>query len=126
VASGYVDYVLEQLKPLGAVRARSMFGGHGVYCGALFFALIASETLYFKVDDANRADYERHGKQPFMPFPDKPEMVMSYYEVPADVIEDPEELVRWAQRALAVALRAASKKAAPRAAKTQKKRTSRS
>jgi DNA transformation protein len=112
VASGYLTYVLEQLAPAGRVRARGMFGGHGVYCDDLFFALIAYDMLYLKVDDSNRADFERRGKGPFVPFPEKPQLVMHYYEVPADVVEDPEELAVWARKALAVALRAKAQKAA--------------
>jgi TfoX/Sxy family transcriptional regulator of competence genes len=29
--------------------------------------------------------------------------VMSYYEVPADVLEDPDELSKWTQRSLTIA-----------------------
>jgi DNA transformation protein len=109
--SGYIDYLLEQLRSLGRVRARPMFGGHGIYCDELFFALLANDVLYFKVDAENRTAFEQRGVGPFVPFPDKPELVMQYYEVPADVIEDPEELAVWARAAVAVALRAAAVKA---------------
>jgi DNA transformation protein len=101
--SAYLDYVLEQLAPVGRIRARGMFGGFGIYCGESFFALVASDTLYFKADERNRADYLRRGKGPFMPFPEKPQRVMHYYEVPADVLEDTEELASWACKSLAVA-----------------------
>jgi DNA transformation protein and related proteins len=110
--SGYLAYVLEQLEPVGRVRARGMFGGHGVYCDDLFFALVAHDMLHLKVDDSNRADFVARGKGPFLPFPEKPELVMNYYEVPADVVEDSEQLVVWARKAIAVAL-------AARAAKTK-------
>jgi DNA transformation protein and related proteins len=125
MTSGYISYVLEQLASLGAVRARGMFGGHGIYSGESFFALVANDTLYFKVDDGNRADFERHGKRPFVPFPDKPELVMNYYEVPADVVEDPEELVQWARRALDVARRAAAIKAARQTSGKRRKKARR-
>lgn len=119
--SHYVEYVLEQLAPLGRVRARGMFGGHGLYCDELFFALVASDMLYFKVDDANRAMFEAHGKGPFVPFTDKPDLTMQYYEVPADVIEDPEELASWARAAVDVARRAAAVKAKRRTAPKRQK-----
>jgi TfoX/Sxy family transcriptional regulator of competence genes len=35
---------------------------------------------------------------------------MSYFDVPADLLEDAEELSRWARKSVAVALAAASKK----------------
>jgi len=78
----FVEHVCDLLAALGAVRAKAMFGGYGVYVDEIFCAIIASDTLYFKVDDGNRADYEALGHGPFKPFDGKG-MVMSYYEVPA-------------------------------------------
>jgi DNA transformation protein len=59
--------------------------------------------LYFKVDDTNRPDYENRHMPRFRPYRDRPELSMTYYEVPADVIEDPEECVAWALRSVAAA-----------------------
>jgi DNA transformation protein len=100
----YLTYVLDQLDGLGDVRAQRMFGGAGIYCGRAMFGLVADDILYLNVDDSNRADFEEAGAEPFRPFPDKSE-VMSYYEVPADVLENRDELTQWAQKALSVALR---------------------
>ena len=50
MSSALVEHCLELLAPLGAVRARRMFGGHGLYCDDLFFALIASDRLFLKAD----------------------------------------------------------------------------
>jgi DNA transformation protein len=104
VSEEYLTYVLDQLDGLGEVRARRMFGGAGIYCGRAMFALVADDVLYLKVDDSNRADFDEAGAEPFRPFPDKSE-VMSYYEVPADVLESRERLTLWAQKALRVAAR---------------------
>jgi len=82
-----------------------MFGGVGVYAAELFFALLDDDTLYFKVDDATRPQFEHRGMAPFRPYGDDGE-VMGYYEVPADVLEDPEELGAWVGAALGVARRA--------------------
>lgn len=101
--SGYLDYVLDQLSDFGDVVPRRMFGGIGLFRGGLMFALIDNDILYFKVDDSNRGDYEASDCGPFRPFKDK-KTVMQYYEVPVDVIEDRDELGRWAGRAYAVAL----------------------
>jgi DNA transformation protein len=103
VSDEYLTYVLDQLGALGEVRARRMFGGAGIYCGRAMFGLVADDVLYLKVDDSNRVDFEEAGAEPFRPFPDKSE-VMSYYEVPADVLESRDELAEWAQKALNVAL----------------------
>jgi DNA transformation protein len=104
VSNDYLQYVLEQLSGLGRVTSRRMFGGVGLYCDGLFFGLLDSDTLYFKVDDSNRADYESRRMGRFRPYPDKPDVSMTYYEVPADALEDAEELVAWARRSVVVAM----------------------
>ena len=108
VSDEYLTYVLDQLECAGPVQAKRMFGGVGLYLDGLFFALIADDVLYFKVDDSNRPDYEAAGMGPFRPFPDKPN-VMQYYEVPIDVLEDRDSLRDWAQKALRVAERKAKR-----------------
>jgi DNA transformation protein len=85
-----------------------MFGGAGLYLDGLFFALVADDVLYFKVDDSNRKDFEAADMGPFKPFPDKP-TVMQYYEVPIDVLENRNILREWAQKAVRVAERKADK-----------------
>ncbi len=93
--------VVALLAELGEIRARAMFGGHGLYCGATFFGLIATDRLYFKVNDDSRGEYTARGTEPFSPSPGK--VMKSYYEVPREVFENDEELVRWARRAVEVA-----------------------
>lgn len=90
-----------------------MFGGVGIYSGELFFALIAYETLYFKVDESTRADFETRGMGPFRPFGDTGG-TMQYYQLPEDVLEDPEALRVWAEKALTVARQKKSQKRARR------------
>jgi DNA transformation protein len=132
VTDDYLQYVLGQLAGLEHVAWRRMFGGIGVYCQDRFFAIITADTVYFKVNDANRADYASRGMSQFCPYPDKPTLSrhqaprvsMSYYEVPADVLEDPEECVTWARRSVAVAS-LSPKIRAPRTAALQKKAASR-
>jgi DNA transformation protein and related proteins len=110
VRNDYLQYVLEQLSGLGRVTSRRMFGAAGLYCDGHFFGLISDDTLYFKVDDSNRADYEMRGMGRFRPYPDKPHLSMTYYEVPADALEDGEELVTWARRSVAAAAAAGAAK----------------
>jgi DNA transformation protein len=99
----YLQFVLEQLKGLGNVTSRRMFGGVGLYQDERFFAIIMGDTLYFKVNDANRGDYEARGMGRFRPYPNKPHLSMTYYEVPADVLEDADECAAWARRSVAIA-----------------------
>jgi DNA transformation protein len=134
VSPDFLEYVIEQLASTAKVTSRRMFGGVGLYADGLFFALIDDDTVYFKVDDSNRADYVARGCQAFRPFADDPTYSMSYFELPADVLEDAELLRPWARKSFAVAASAAAAKQrrAPkktarrakraRAAKAQKKR----
>ncbi len=104
----YLTYVVDQLECLGPVQSRRMFGGAGLYFEGLFFAVIADDVLYFKVDDSNRPDYEAEGMEAFRPFPEK-SMVMGYYQVPIDVLENKPILKEWAEKALRVAERKADR-----------------
>ena len=101
---GFLDFLLDQLGNLRGVRAQRMFGGFGLYSADLFFAIVHGDVAYFKVDAVNRSDYVRAGTKPFKPYKDQP-MTMQYYEVPVSVLEDAEELCRWARRAIAAAKR---------------------
>lgn len=103
VDDDYVAWILEQLSAAGGISLRRMFGAVGLYRGDIFFAIISDGTLYFKVDGSNRVDYENRRMPRFRPYRDRPELSMTYYEVPADVIEDPEECVAWALRSVAAA-----------------------
>jgi DNA transformation protein len=106
VSPSFRAFALEQLgRGVQDVRARSMFGGVGIYARDLFFALIADDTLYFKVDESNRPDFVACGMGPFRPFGDQAE-TMQYYQVPEDLLEDPDELSRWAAKAIGAARRA--------------------
>jgi DNA transformation protein len=108
-----LKYVLEQLAGLSHVIARRMFGGVGLYHGERIFGLIFGDTLYFKVDDSNRPDYEARGMGRFRPYADRPQLSMTYYEVPADALEDADECVMWARKSVAIAA-AGPKRAARR------------
>jgi DNA transformation protein len=103
VSDSFLTHVLDLLGGLGRVRSRRMFGGIGLYCDDLFFALIDDDPLYLKVDDGTRADFVDRGLRPFQPIPGRPEYSMSYYQVPADALDDPEMLVAWARKAVRVA-----------------------
>jgi DNA transformation protein len=86
-----------------------MFGGVGLYLDGVFFALIANDILYFKVDDSNRKDYEAKGMGPFRPYRDK-STIMQYYEVPVEVVEGNDTLRLWVSKALEAAARKKQKR----------------
>ena len=84
-----------------------MFGAIGLYRADVFFGIVAGDTLYLKVSDETRGEYEAAGMGPFAPFPGR-KSSMRYYAVPVEVLESSVELVRWAKTAVAAAATPAS------------------
>ena len=106
VTESYRAFVVEQLQQaVPPVRSRSMFGGVGLYSANVFFALIADDVVYLKVDGSTLPDFESRGLKPFRPFGDDTAS-MHYYQLPEDVLEDVDALRGWAEKAIAVARRA--------------------
>ena len=103
VSESFKAFVLDQLEELGDVAPKSMFGGVGLYHRGVFFAILAADVLYLKVDAATRPDYERAGMQPFRPYPGRQSGTMRYYAVPLEVLESATELAAWARKAVAAA-----------------------
>jgi DNA transformation protein len=101
VSPTFRDYVLAQLDELGDVTPRSMFGAVGLYHRGLFFGIVAGSTLYLKVGEANRRDFERSHAEPFRPYPNRPST--SYFAVPVEILESAQELTAWARKSLRVA-----------------------
>jgi len=116
ISEQFLEYILEQLQGLGRLTSRRMFSGAGLYSDGLFFGLLYKDRLYFKTDDSTRPEYEARGSEGFRPRPNTSRASMRYYTVPADVLEDSQELVRWARQAVAVALASEQAKAAKKAA----------
>ena len=96
----FKDFILDQLYDVGNLDCRAMFGGFGLYSGSIFFGIIHKGRLYFKTDEITRAEYIKAGMEPFRP--NSKQTLKNYYEVPIDVIEDPERLVDWASKAIKI------------------------
>lgn len=101
VSDEFMEYVCDQFRAWGDVSVRKMFGGAGLYCEGEMFGLVADDVVYLKVDETNRGKYEAAGSRPFKPWRDKP-TVMSFWELPPDVFEDPGALAEWAEESLAI------------------------
>lgn len=114
----FVRHALEMMSAWGAVRARRMFGGHGLYRDDVFFALIAEDTLYLKVDGQTRSRFEAAGSAPFVYDGKGESITMSYWRAPDECLEAPSTMRDWCALAYAAALRA-------RAAKKEKRPTGR-
>jgi DNA transformation protein len=104
----FKEFVLDQLSTLPDVRAKAMFGAHGIYSGDHFFGILDEGRLFFKTDAVSAADYTARGMDAFTYEMKGKTMTMAYHEVPPDVLEQPHELTRWARKAIQLA--ASSKK----------------
>lgn len=106
--SEFVDFLCEQLAPCGAVQARRMFGGHGLYQDGLMFALVADDVLYIKVDADTAAEFERLGLEAFSYQNARgTRCVMSYRAAPVEALDEPEALCHWMRLGLEAARRTA-------------------
>ena len=101
VSEDFLSHVLDQLADWEGVIARKMFGGVGLFRREKMFGLIAEDVVYLKVDDSNRRFFEDAGSNPFKPYPNKPAQ-MSYYSVPAEILESSDSFIEWSDRSLAV------------------------
>ena len=104
VSNEYLQSIMRKLDPLGNVMSRAMFGGYGIFHERVMFALIADDTLYFKVNESNCAMYEQAGSKPF------PHGI-SYWEVPAELLEQDDQLHEWANISIEIAHQLSLKKA---------------
>jgi DNA transformation protein len=109
VSPSFRTFVVDQLSRVAPrVRVKSMFGGVGIYADDLFFALIDDDTVYLKVDDSNRPDFEARGMRPFQPYGEGGE-IMQYYELPEEVLEASDDLRPWVEKSVAAARRKKAK-----------------
>ena len=95
---GFAAFVHDQLGDLEDLVMKPMFGGTGLYLDGVFFGLIYSDRLYFRVSDETIDEYRKRKMKPFKPFAGKSGS-RRYYEVPLEILESPVDLVRWAKRA---------------------------
>ena len=94
-AINLAEQTVEKLQPLGAVNAKKMFGGYGLFHDGKMFGLISSEgQMYFKVTENNKARYETAGAEKYGKMP--------YYSVSQKIIDDYDRLLEWAEEAVKI------------------------
>jgi DNA transformation protein len=107
----FAAFLHEQLAPLGRVTLRRMFGKTGVFCNGLMFGMVTNDTLYFRVDDHNRAIFKEAESAPPLNYEKQGRTIdLAFWRVPERLLDEPEELVTWARAALAAARRVAVKR----------------
>jgi len=88
-----------------------MFGKTGVFCNGLMFGMVTNDTLYFRVDDHNRAVFKEAESAPPLNYEKKGRTIdLSFWRAPERLLDEPDELVTWARAALAAARRVAAKR----------------
>ncbi|MEP2773715.1 MAG: TfoX/Sxy family protein [Fulvivirga sp.] len=104
VNEDYLNFINDQLSGLGGHETKRMFGGIGFFKEGLMFGMIGKNAFRLKADDTNKSDFEAKGMTRFMS--DKKNKGMPYYEVPAEIVEDKDELTEWARKSFEAAKRA--------------------
>jgi DNA transformation protein len=111
--SPVAEYIVDQLRDWAPVSARRFFSGWGICRGPVILGIIIRDTIYFRTDETNRADYEARGMAPFgYNRPDGKITVMAYHTVPPEILDDADDLGHWAEKAYMAALKVARVKQA--------------
>ena len=105
----FADFLREQLAPLGRISLRRMFGKTGVFCDGVMLAMVSENTLYFRVDDQNRATFKEAEAFPPLNYAKKGQTIdLAFWRAPERLFDEPDELMAWARAALAAAHRVAA------------------
>ncbi len=119
-SEGFIEFAVELLGRAGPVRARAMFGGHGLYCGGVMIGLVDDDEIFLKTDAATRPRFEEAGCRQWIFEGGGKEMRSSYFRPPDEAHDSPEEMEPWGRLALGAARRAAAEKRARKARKPAK------
>lgn len=99
------------LSHIEGVASRAMFGGYGIYKDGYIFGLIADNVLLFKVDETNEGQYKKYGSQYFVySGGNHKETRMPYMSVPDEILENKEEIEKWANQSVAITKKKKSNK----------------
>src|SRR6516165_10672792 len=110
-SDGFAEFVRDQLAPVGRITMRRLFGKTGVFCDGVMLGMVADDTLYFRVDDDNRAAFKEAGSSPPLNYEKQGRTIdLAFWRAPERLLDEPEELVIWARAALAAAHRVAAKR----------------
>ena len=96
-------FVLDQLKELGTFESKSMFGGTALLIEGKAFAKVKNGALWLKVGDANRTDFLDQDMPQYSYGKDNARK-LHFFKTPTEVLEDADELVRWASKSVDAAL----------------------
>ncbi len=122
-SDSFAEFLREQLAPLGHLSMRRMFGKTGVFCDGVMLAMVRDNTLYFRVDDDNKAFFKEAEAFPPLNYDKKSGSIdLAFWRAPERLFDEPDELVAWAKQALAAAHRVAAKRERAEPARQKKRR----
>ena len=102
----FAEFLREQLAPLGRVSTRRMFGKTGVFCDAVMLGMVTENTLYFRVDELNRAAFKEAESAPPLNYVKGGVTIdLAFWRAPERLLDEPDELLVWARHALGAAHR---------------------
>ena len=108
-SDSFAEFLREQLAPLGRVTMRRMFGKTGVFCDGVMLGMVRDNTLYFRVDDGNRAAFKEAESFPPLNYEKRGGTIdLAFWRAPERLFDEPDEFVTWARAALAAAHRVAA------------------
>src|SRR6202140_2133519 len=107
----FAEFLRDQLAPLGRITMRRMFGKTGVFCDGFMLGMVRDNTLYFWVDDDNRAAFQEAESFPPLNYEKKGGTIdLSFWRAPERLFDEPDEFVTWGRAALAAARRVTAKR----------------
>src|SRR5579872_5332239 len=110
-SDSFAEFLREQLAPLGPLALRRMFGKTGVFCNGVMLGMVTENTLYFRVDDGNRAEFREAEVFPPLNYRKKGSTIdLAFWRAPERLFDETDELLAWARAALAAARRVAAKR----------------
>ena len=110
-SDGFAEFLRDQLAPLGRITTRRMFGKTGVFCDGFMLGIVSDNTLYFRVDDDNRASFKEAESFPPLNYEKRGDIIdLSFWRAPERLFDEPDELLTWGRAALAAARRVAAKR----------------
>ncbi len=107
-----VEALEELFSVVPGASVRRMFGGAGVFREGLMFALsLEGGSIALKADAQTEPDFLAEGSSQWLyPHKSGKQMEMGYWHAPERLLDDPDELKIWAQKAFEAALRADARK----------------
>ena len=110
-SDSFAEFLREQLAPLGRITLRRMFGKSGVFCDGVMLGIVTENMLYLRVDEHNRETFREAAAYPPLNYVKGGNTIdLSFWRAPERLFDEPDELVAWAQAALAAARRVAAQR----------------